>query len=768
MERRGSKPEDNAKNRFPNQVSSPDEDAPVVHSSHFVKDQSRRLASVKLSRGQALQLFGGAIAGATLGGLIPLFSRSGAAYAQTTSNPIVIENQQPGSSAWRIPQTGYAVASYATGQIKGYASATSVNKGEQITFYVSVNPVQTYTIDIYRMGWYGGLGGRLLQRIGPLDGIKQAFPTADPTYGLIDCNWSLSNTLTVPTTWTDGIYLAVLTNAQKYQNYIIFVVRDDARTAELLYQQPVTTYQAYNNYPDDGRTGKSLYDYNSYGANTSATGVPRAAKVSFNRPYDNAGAGLFYRSWDWERYFVSWIERMGYDVTYSTNHETHANAARLKTFKGFLSVGHDEYWSKQMRDNVEAARDSGVHLAFFGANGCYWQVRLEPSGANVSNRTMVCYKEANFDPVQGPTTTVLWRDPLPNRPEQSMIGVQFTSQTRNNGSVPYAVTNSSHWVYNGTSFRDGDQVAGLVGYEADRNFSEYQQPQNTSYTLLSRSPYTNYDNRSDYANSSIFKASTSGAWVFAAGTLNWSNALDAASGGADSRIQQTTKNILDTFVAAATTPDTSAPTVTSVSPSDAAANVTLTANATATFSEAMDPNTITPSTFTLVNTTTGVGVTGGVSYDATTMTAKFDPNADLEAGTRYTATVTTGAKDNAGNPLAADKVWFFTTALPSAPKAPAAPSNLTATVSGSTKKPNIKLQWRDNSDNENNFMVERSIDATSQTPTWTVLTSSLAANTTSYTDNNLARGTTYYYRVTATNSVGPSGPSNTASATTRR
>src|SRR5207245_9214601 len=71
-----------------------------------------------------------------------------------SNNPIVIENQQPGTSQWQIGTRG----TDAVGQIKGYASATSVNKGENITFFVSTNPAQTYTIDVYRLGWYQGLG----------------------------------------------------------------------------------------------------------------------------------------------------------------------------------------------------------------------------------------------------------------------------------------------------------------------------------------------------------------------------------------------------------------------------------------------------------------------------------------------------------------------------------------------------------------------------------------------------------------------------------
>src|SRR5206468_870278 len=164
-------------------------------------------------------------------------------------SPVVLENQQPGSGNWRMWLHGIAPADDVNQQIKGYASATSVNLGESITFYVTVNPAQQYTMDVYRMGWYQGLLGRLMQSIGPLQGVAQPACPVDAATGLIECDWTASYTLTVPTNWTSGVFLVMLTNSQGYQNYITFVVRDDARRADLLFQQAVTTYQAYNNYP---------------------------------------------------------------------------------------------------------------------------------------------------------------------------------------------------------------------------------------------------------------------------------------------------------------------------------------------------------------------------------------------------------------------------------------------------------------------------------------------------------------------------------------
>jgi hypothetical protein len=472
--------------------------------------------------------------------------------AAAADNPIVTENQQPGTTQWQITKVG----TDAVGQIKGYASATSVNKGDNITFYVSVNPAQTYTIDVYRIGWYQGLGGRLMQHIGPLDGTKQPTCPTDPTTGMIACNWASAYTLATQTSWTSGIYMALLTNAQGYQNYIEFVVRDDSRVAALLYQQPVTTYEAYNDYPNDGTTGKSLYDFNSYGPNTVA-GTPRAVKVSLDRPYagDGTNMGASGQSFfQWEINYVRWMERSGYDVTYSTNVDTDLNGGRLLNYRGFISGGHDEYWSKAMFDAGDAARNAGVNLAFFGGDDMGWQIRFEPSSTGAPDRVIVCYKDASIDPTTDPSLVTMpwWNWPEPFRPPQELMGMQYADQLQNNAYVPYIVTNSGNWLYVGTGFHDGDSVLGIVGYEADSFQSSFTQPSVVSgtYVLLSHSPFSDTGTgAADYSNSSIYQA-PNGAWVFAAGTDGWSWALDNYGGQnlVDSRIQQTTANLLDRFV----------------------------------------------------------------------------------------------------------------------------------------------------------------------------------------------------------------------------
>lgn len=464
--------------------------------------------------------------------------------ARQALNPIQMENQLPGSTGWQL---GKFVSDDFHQQIQGFASAVSVNKGQSIAFYVTVHPSQPYTMDIYRMGWYEGKGGRLMQHIGPLAGIAQPPCPLTQATGLVECHWSAPQAarLTVPPSWTSGIYLVHLINTQHYESYIIFVVRDDNRTADFLYQQPVTTYAAYNAYPEDGVTGKSLYDPHSAPVLTAA-GTKHAVKVSFDRPYHGYGDGEFSNPNYYERYFVEWIERMGYNVTYATDLDLHTNGALLRNYKALLVVGHAEYWSKEMYDAAWKARDAGVNLAFFGANDIYWQVRFEPSSSQQPNRVVVAYKDAaNHDPVQGERRTTKWRNV--GRPEQMLIGIEYGAYNAGeNNLAAYVVTSGKEWVFAGTNLQNGSFVPKLVGNEVDLKDDGYPLPHYLSYNLLSSSPFKPTYGFQRNANSAIYQA-PSGAWVFAAGTLVWSWALDKP-GYVNPNIQQITQNVLTHFL----------------------------------------------------------------------------------------------------------------------------------------------------------------------------------------------------------------------------
>ena len=379
--------------------------------------------------------------------LVPVAAQPAAA----ADNPTVTENQLPGTTAWRLNKRADDVQK----QIKGFASRTSVDKGETIDFHVSVSNPQNFSIKIFRIGWYDGDGGRLLTTLGPFAGITQPAPVVAAGTGMVTAPWSSSASFVIPSSWVSGAFLAVIVRADGYDNYIPFVVRDDARPADLLTQLGVTTYQAYNNFPDDNPsggpplTGKSLYEYNS-------SGLTRATKVSFDRPYARDGSGLFF-SWDFAT--IQFLEREGYDVVYSTSVDTHADGAELLNHKAFLSLGHDEYWSEEMYNAAEAARDhpaGDTDLAFLGANNVYWRISFESSPTTGANRVVACERQASL----------LWRNQ--GRPESELVGVQYVSPPNNQPPYqPLIVQNASHFVWAGAGVTNGTAIPQLAGYEID-------------------------------------------------------------------------------------------------------------------------------------------------------------------------------------------------------------------------------------------------------------------------------------------------------------
>ena len=185
------------------------------------------------------------------------------------------------------------------------------------------------------------------------------------------------------------------------------------------------------------------------------------------------GAGDFLRRWEYNA--VRFLEREGYDVSYS-DRRRHASArrrGRAAPHRMFLSVGHDEYWSSEMRGHVEAARDRGVHLAFLGADACYWQIRFEPGARGDADRTIVAYKEAAGDldplaldgrPQNDRLITGRWRDRPVSRPEERLIGVMYAADPVDADIV---VSTRSTGCSPAPACSNGDALRGLLGYEVD-------------------------------------------------------------------------------------------------------------------------------------------------------------------------------------------------------------------------------------------------------------------------------------------------------------
>lgn len=406
-------------------------------------------------------------------------------------NPIQKENREPGTTAWQLTNPAD------NRQIEGYASLTSVPVGGNIDLFVNTADA-TYSLTVYRMGWYEGNGGRKV--LGPqiLPGVQQVTPTADPTTDLIECHWTNPFTIHVPTSWLSGIYLVKLRgNTSGKESYIIFAVRD-SRRADLVFQQSVITYQAYNPWPGSiplgGSDGYSLY-------NVDANGV--VPQVSFSRPYGSypsddpfytppmfyssqfakygVGAGDFLRHIGppaVEFGMLRWLEHQGYDVTYITDVDTHEDVGRLLRGKAFLSVGHDEYWSEEMKSHVLQARDLGVSLGFFGGNYIYWAVELLPDSSGTPNRTISLVDRSK-------TCTFACM----GEPEQSVVGGNWVNSVPTNGDI---VVNGDapldHWVFANTGLKVGDVIPGLIGVEYNATDSNLPIPDGLQILLHTQAP----------------------------------------------------------------------------------------------------------------------------------------------------------------------------------------------------------------------------------------------------------------------------------------
>jgi hypothetical protein len=244
--------------------------------------------------------------------------------ARRGPNAILLENRHPGSASWRLGLSPFRVASDRGREVEGYASASAVGIGDRISIFISARPAQRVRADVYRLGWYGGRGGRLMLAGTWMSARSQPTCPMDAATGLIECHWAPSLTIRVSKTWTSGLYLVVLTNADRYQAAVPFTVRNDLSKSAFIYVQPVTTYEAYNAWPRDG-TGRSLYGGGRLDRPT-LQGTLAAVAVSFDRPYDAmALSGLL----NYDQPFVMWLERAGYDVTYATSVDLDRQGAAL-------------------------------------------------------------------------------------------------------------------------------------------------------------------------------------------------------------------------------------------------------------------------------------------------------------------------------------------------------------------------------------------------------------------------------------------------------
>ncbi|MCC6585491.1 MAG: hypothetical protein IT168_02125 [Bryobacterales bacterium] len=460
------------------------------------------------------------------------------------ANAITEENARQGTVEWQLQHTRFdneaTMAAYPLNRqvrssvIEGYASKTSVAAGETIDFKVSMKPAAGFVVDIYRMGYYGGAGGRHYLRMGPFRAEPQDVPMMT-VERLRECRWPTVASLTIPKGWPSGVYLAKLTRDEWFgpQSYIVFVVKEH-RQSDLLCMAADITWQAYNKWP----ARDSLYDDGTAAVWYTGPNV----RVSFDRPYakycqvidspQSVGSGSFLL---WELPLAFWLEQQGYDVTYCSNLDLELDPGILKTSKALLSVGHDEYWSREMFNNVLQAREDGLNLAFLSGNALSGEIIFYESSVN-----------------NAPARAFARRRNFPD--EETLMG----STSYGSGYGDWIVTKPEHWIYSGTGVKQGDKIPGLIGWE----YHGAPLANLPGLEVVAKGPiYPPQPPRPGAVreHSAVVFQRPRGNWVFNAGTIWWPEGLSQPPGhipgrtyaggfGVNPHVQRITKNVLDRMI----------------------------------------------------------------------------------------------------------------------------------------------------------------------------------------------------------------------------
>ncbi len=380
---------------------------------------------------------------------------------------VAAENRSAGTTAWRLPGPKADIGGAADGNVVGYVSREAVRVGQTERIYVSAPGARTVRIRIFRMGWYGGRGGREVLASVPLRVRRQPPCTHRFTTGLTECAWHPTLSFVVPSALPSGVYIATL-SARTGNSDCLFVVLS-VRPQPLLAQIPTATYEAYNAWGGD-----SLYPGGA--DRVTATGTTQGVEVSFDRPYDSiTGAGEFFAR---DVAMVRFLERYGYPMSYTTSESVDEDPAQLSGHRALLDFGHSEYWSRRQASAFLRARDSGTNLLFLGSDTMAWRVRYARASRAATepgapDRTIVAYKEyAALDPDRSnPTGRFL--DGGATLTGSTYLGC-ITPRLGRRGPPAYRYyawfpqpSLRPRWLFAHTRMSAATLIPGVVGYELD-------------------------------------------------------------------------------------------------------------------------------------------------------------------------------------------------------------------------------------------------------------------------------------------------------------
>ena len=438
---------------------------------------------------------------------------------------------------------------------EGYPDRQSLAPGEELALHTSTTAAE-YGIEIVRLGAERKV---VFQKSKIPGGGFHPIPENASSHG---CNWPISFRMSIPNDWPTGYYQITFRVADTGGKYVVrnrrnaesdsfFVVRssEPGKNSKILLQLSTNTYNAYTNWG-----GSSLYSFHG-------RAKLQGNRVSFHRPQSSQFS-------NWEFPFVQWAEKNGYQLDYATNLDLEQRPELLQSYKLVLSVGHDEYWSAGMRDQLEAFIGSGGNVAFFSGNTCCWQVRPEDNG-----RALTCWKQSfNSDPVFKTddlrSLSTLWSHHLLKRPENQLTGVGFLFGGYHlshgefmDGKGAFTVHRPEHWIFAGTEMKRDNEFGAkhtIVGYECDGcelewkgglPFPTHRDGTPETFEVLASCPtrwaaddcewYERWQRgRTGAACLGVY---TRGGTVFTSGSTDWAHGLR----GGDEITERITKNILE-------------------------------------------------------------------------------------------------------------------------------------------------------------------------------------------------------------------------------
>jgi hypothetical protein len=410
--------------------------------------------------------------------------------------------------------------------VSGYPSATSVVPGGSINFHLSSDSPGSTDLIVERIGssTRTQVSTTITRALSTLP-----LPADNPWEGY---RWpAAGEAFSVPSTWPTGLY-RLKYGAAEVLTFVVRPVTPGIDPNKVLLHVDFLTQTAYNN-----AGGKSLYGYNSC-PNPPCTEADRASKVSLDRP-NSAPPGAAWNN------LISWLEDENIAVEYCSSVDLHAIPNLLVPYKCLVIAGHDEYWTKPMRDQVERFVANGGNMIVLSGNTCYRAVRLEQE-----NRLVVFYKYASQDPnLNADEATVAWAEPPLNRPQNSLLGVGWTEGAFNGPRTAYQIRFPRHWVFDGVS----DSVTSeFMTYETDAAAYVEEPPESgypgyprvtgeegtpLAFTVLASADLRSWGGKPGRATMGIYSRNGT---VFNAGTTDWINFLRT-----DPVVPKVTRNVFN-------------------------------------------------------------------------------------------------------------------------------------------------------------------------------------------------------------------------------